>query len=71
MWLNGRYRIDVPVGTGRSSVVWRGHDVRLRRPVAVKTPANMATVSRRRRLFRNEAMVTARVEHPNIASVYD
>jgi serine/threonine-protein kinase len=71
MWLNGRYRIDVQVGTGRSSVVWRGHDVRLRRPVAVKTPANMATVSGRRRLFRKEAMVTARVDHPNVASVYD
>jgi serine/threonine-protein kinase len=71
VWLNGRYRIYEPVGTGRSSVVWRGHDVRLRRPVAVKTPATKAIAARRRRLFRNEAVVTARVDHPNIASVYD
>jgi serine/threonine protein kinase len=71
VWLNERYRIDEPVGAGRSSLVWRGHDVRLRRPVAVKTPAGKAIASRRRRLFRNEAVLTARLDHPNIASVYD
>lgn len=70
-WLNRRYRLDEPVASGGSAVVWRGHDARLRRPVAVKTPPPGPTGNRRRRLLRREALMAASLSHPNIVSVYD
>jgi serine/threonine-protein kinase len=70
-WLSRRYRLDEPVGSGGSGVVWRGHDARLRRPVAVKTPPPGPRAHRRRRPLRREAIVAASLNHPNIVSVYD
>jgi serine/threonine-protein kinase len=70
-WLNRRYRLDEPVGAGGSGVVWRGHDARLRRPVAVKTPPPGPADHRRRRLLRREALMAAGLNHPHIVSVYD
>jgi serine/threonine protein kinase len=70
-WLNRRYRIDEPVGAGGSGVVWRGHDARLRRPVAIKTPPPGTPADRRRRPMRREAVLTASLSHPHIVSVYD
>jgi serine/threonine protein kinase len=70
-WLNRRYRLDEPVGAGGSGVVWRGHDTRLRRPVAVKTPPPGPASHRRLRLLRREAVLSASLSHPNIVSVYD
>jgi serine/threonine-protein kinase len=70
-WLNRRYRLDEPVGSGGSGVVWRGHDARLRRPVAIKTPPAGPTVHRRRRLLQREAVLAASLNHPNVVSVYD
>jgi serine/threonine-protein kinase len=71
-WLTDRYRLDEPVGGGRLSVVWRGYDAGLRRPVAVKTSARPATADRRcDRRLRAEARAAARLSHPNVARVYD
>jgi serine/threonine-protein kinase len=53
------------------SVVWRGHDEVLARPVAVKVinvRAGDAGFSDR---VRREAMAVARLSHPHIATVYD
>jgi serine/threonine-protein kinase len=70
-WINRRYRLDEPVGAGGSGVVWRGHDARLRRPVAIKTPQPGAAGHRRLRSLRREAVLAASLSHPNIVSVYD
>jgi eukaryotic-like serine/threonine-protein kinase len=70
--LSGRYRIDEPLGAGGMARVWRGQDLRLRRPVAIKELAGPwladPTASRR---FDREAWIAARLAHPNIVSVYD
>jgi len=69
--LGGRYRLDSPLGAGGMAAVWRGHDLVLGRPVAVKllTPRLADRASRER--IRAEAKVAARLTHPNVAGVYD
>ncbi|HKD97442.1 MAG TPA: protein kinase [Micromonosporaceae bacterium] len=67
--LDGRYRLVAPLATGGMSVVWKGHDEVLARPVAVKViNAGDAGFSDR---VRREAMAVARLSHPHIATVYD
>src|SRR5215470_8720970 len=60
-----------PLGSGGMSVVWRGHDDLLSRPVAVKViraqPGDEAFAGRVRR----EATALARLSHAHIAGVYD
>ncbi|HEX6472616.1 MAG TPA: serine/threonine-protein kinase [Streptosporangiaceae bacterium] len=70
--LAGRYRLVEPVGRGGMAEVWRCHDVRLGRPVAVKlivTPrGDGATVTEQ---ALREARDAARLVHPNVVAVYD
>lgn len=66
----GRYRLFEPIGHGGMSVVWRGHDEVLDRPVAVKMLSDDASEAVRDRLWR-EARAFGRVNHPRVAQVYD
>jgi predicted Ser/Thr protein kinase len=65
----GRYRIDELLGEGGMGRVFRAHDNRLRRTVAIKvlTAFDAAASARLAR----EARLQARVEHPNVAKVYE
>src|SRR5262245_20498537 len=64
--LGGRYRLIEPVGHGGWSTVWRGHDERLGRPVAVKLlPASQA------KWVRREARAVAGLTHAHIAMIFD
>jgi hypothetical protein len=64
--LGGRYRLIEPVGHGGWSTVWRGHDERLGRPVAVKLlPASQA------KWVRREARALAGLTHAHIAMIFD
>jgi len=70
--IGGRYRLVEPLGSGGMSVVWRGFDEVLQRPVAVKVLAGeLATDPGLREAIRREAQAAARVCHPHIANVYD
>src|SRR5436190_24210478 len=51
-------------------VVHRAHDLLLDRDVAVKVP-NLAAATGSRERFRREARAAARLNHPNVVSVYD
>jgi eukaryotic-like serine/threonine-protein kinase len=70
--IGGRYRLVERLGTGGMSVVWRGFDEILGRPVAVKvlTPRLAGDTTFRERL-RQEALAAARLCHPHITAVYD
>ena len=70
--LVGRYRIDAPLGAGGSAMVYRAHDLRLRRDVALKILLpNLAQDPAVAHRFEREARSLAAVNHPGIVAVYD
>src|SRR6516225_8408520 len=68
----GPYRILAPLGAGGMGQVWKAHDPRLNRFVAVKVlpPERVADVGRKQR-FIQEAQAASALNHPNIISIYD
>ncbi|UTX34708.1 PASTA domain-containing protein [Micrococcus luteus] len=70
--LNGRYRIGELIGRGGMADVFRGEDLRLHRPVAVKLMRrDLARDPHFQARFRKEARSAASLNHPSIVSVYD
>ncbi len=68
----GPYEIKAPLGAGGMGEVYRAHDARLDRDVAIKIlPADFAADSERVHRFEQEARATAALNHPNIVVVYD
>jgi Tol biopolymer transport system component/predicted Ser/Thr protein kinase len=66
------YRVIEKIGEGGMGVVYRCWDEHLRRDVAIKVlPAGMLSDESTRKRFRKEAHALARLNHPNIESVYD
>lgn len=70
--LGGRYRLDLLLRRGDVAAVFRGVDLALGRPVAVKVlhPA-LASESRAVARFRREARVAAGIIHPFVVAVFD
>jgi serine/threonine protein kinase len=68
----GRYQLEQEIGSGGMGEVFRAHDTRLKRTVAVKMlpPATAADHALRRR-FLNEARAASALNHPNIVALYD
>jgi eukaryotic-like serine/threonine-protein kinase len=68
----GPYEIVALIGAGGMGEVYRAHDSRLGREVAVKVlPASFALDAERLRRFEQEARATGAMNHPNILGVYD
>lgn len=63
------YRIDQPLGAGGMGTVYLAHDLALERPTALKIVSG-ADADFRHRLVR-EAAVSARLQHPAIATFYE
>lgn len=59
------------IGGGGMGAVFRGRDVRLDREVAIKVIPESRRDGETLRRFRTEAQSAARLDHPNIARVYD
>jgi serine/threonine-protein kinase len=70
--LDGRYRVEAKIATGGMSTVYRGLDIRLDRPVALKVmDSRYAGDSQFLTRFRLEARAVARLTDPGLVAVYD
>src|SRR5579862_5576787 len=68
----GPYEIVAPLGAGGMGEVYRAHDTRLKREVALKIlPEALAHDPLRRQRFDQEARAVAALNHPNIVAIYD
>jgi serine/threonine-protein kinase len=67
----GAYQIHTRIGSGGMGEVYRAHDTRLGREVAIKVLPKAFTSDRERLArFEREARVLATFNHPNIAAIY-
>jgi serine/threonine protein kinase, bacterial len=70
--LDGRYRVEAMIATGGMSAVYRGLDVRLDRPVAIKVmESRYAGDQQFLARFQREARAVARLKDSGLVSVYD
>jgi serine/threonine protein kinase, bacterial len=70
--LDGRYRVDGLIATGGMSTVYRGLDVRLDRPVALKVMDSRYSGDQQfLTRFQREARAVARLKGPGLVAVYD
>src|SRR5437870_1967651 len=68
----GPYKIIAPLGSGGMGQVYRAHDSRLNRDVALKIlPPEFSTDPLRKQRFEQEAKAVAALNHPGIVTVYD
>ena len=68
----GRYQLVEPIGEGGMGEVWKAHDAKLDRVVAIKmlTRGALADATTRER-FRREARVLSRLSHAGVATIFD
>ena len=68
----GPYEIVALIGSGSMGDVYRAHDTRLNRDVAIKVlPPAVAADANRIARFEREARAVAAINHPNILALYD
>jgi serine/threonine protein kinase/tetratricopeptide (TPR) repeat protein len=68
----GHYRIIDKIGAGGMGEVYRAHDEQLDRDVALKLlPAGTVSDEGARKQFRKEALALAKLNHPNIETIYE
>src|SRR4029079_11521434 len=68
----GHFEILSRLGSGGMGVVYLGRDMRLNRRVAIKLLADGRVADElARSRFRREAQALSRLNHPNIATIYD
>ena len=67
----GSYEIVSALGSGGMGEVYRAHDTRLDRDVAIKIlPEAVAADAERVARFQREAKILASLNHPHIAAIY-
>jgi len=67
----GQYEIHSALGAGGMGKVYRAHDTKLGRDVAIKIlPDHFVADPERVARFRREAQLLASLNHPNIAAIY-
>jgi Tol biopolymer transport system component len=70
-WRLGVYQLQERIGSGGMGDVYRAHDTRLGRDVAIKIlPHGFSADPNRQARFEREARVLAALNHPNIGAVY-
>src|ERR1700684_244708 len=67
----GFYEVTAQIGAGGMGEVYRAHDTKLGRDVAIKVlPEAFAHDAERLARFQREAKMLAQLNHPNIATIY-
>src|SRR5437667_7233486 len=67
----GPYEVTSPLGEGGMGVVFRAHDTKLKRDVALKLlPDHLVDDPDRLVRFQREAQILASLNHPNIAQIH-
>ena len=69
--LNERYRIDSKLGQGGMGIVYQGFDTKLERAIAVKVLSGSGLGTDGHARLIREAQSVAKLNHPNIVTVYD
>ncbi len=68
----GRYEIRGEIGAGGMGIVYRAHDGRLQRDVAIKTISpGFRVAGDALARFEREALAVSNVDHPNVVRVFD
>src|SRR5262245_59774673 len=68
----GPYEIRSAIGAGGMGHVYRAHDTRLHRDVAIKVlPPDLVASASALERFAREARAVAALNHPNICAIYD
>src|SRR5687767_3263846 len=68
----GAYEIVAPLGAGGMGEVYRAHDVRVGRDVAIKVlPQRLARDDDARARLTREAKAVAAISHPNVLALYE
>lgn len=70
--IHRRYRLDARLAQGGMGEVWRGWDIQLNRPVAIKAlRSDLTSGEAKLRRLRAEAHNSANLAHPNIAALFE
>nr|WP_063779286.1 serine/threonine-protein kinase [Kibdelosporangium sp. MJ126-NF4]CEL17288.1 putative serine/threonine protein kinase [Kibdelosporangium sp. MJ126-NF4]CTQ91482.1 putative serine/threonine protein kinase [Kibdelosporangium sp. MJ126-NF4] len=71
--IDGRYRLEEQLGSGGMGVVWRATDEDLDRVVALKRALYVGGThdQKRAQLLKREARTVAKVNHPNVVTLYN
>ncbi len=70
--LNNRYRLQEMLGEGGAGVVYKAEDEQLKRTIAIKLlTGDVHMTAEKLERFRGEARSVARLNHPNIITLYD
>ena len=70
--LGGRYLVTSLIGAGGMGAVYRAEHTQLQKPVALKVlNGDMAAHREAAQRFEREALVSARIVHPNVVSATD
>ncbi len=67
----GRYKILSELGRGGMGKVYKAYDPQLDRTVALKVMLSASSSAEARARFLREAKTMAKLQHPNIAAIYD
>jgi serine/threonine-protein kinase len=68
----GAYEVIEPIGAGGMGEVYRAHDTRVGRDVAIKVlPQRLSRDDEARARFEREAKAVAAISHPNVLALYE